>query len=410
MAAAAMPGGEDWDQEAARMVPVNKTIEILAALVGFDTVSRNTNLPLIGWVEDYLGRLGVPSRRIPDASGAKANLWATIGPAGVPGIILSGHTDVVPVDGQAWSSDPFRLAERDGRLYGRGATDMKGFDACCLAAVPAMIARPLSRPIHLAFSYDEEVGCVGVRGLIASLPYGGAMPAACVVGEPTGMNVVTGHKGKRSYRVTVRGRTCHSSLAPQGVNAVEYAARLIVKIREIGERLARHGPRDPLYDVPYSTAHTGVVQGGTALNIVPDACTVEFEFRAIAADDIDALGEEVKAYARDVLEPEMRAVAPEAAIAFELRSGFPGLDTPPDDDVIRLAKTLAGKDRHEKVAYGTEAGLFANAGIPSVVIGPGSIDRAHKADEFIAVAELDACGAFLGRLIEYCRGLSIAAL
>jgi acetylornithine deacetylase len=386
------------------MVPVDKTIEILAALVGFDTVSRNSNLALVDWVEAYLGDLGVSPRRIPDATGAKACLWATIGPPGVPGIILSGHTDVVPVDGQAWSSDPFRLAERGGLLYGRGAADMKGFDACCLAAVPAMLARPLARPIHLALSYDEEVGCVGVRRLIAALPFEGAMPSACVVGEPTGMNVVTGHKGKRSFRVTVHGRTCHSSLAPQGVNAVEYAARLIVKVRDIGERLARLGPRDPLYDIPYSTAHTGVVQGGTALNIVPDACTFEFEFRAIAADDIDGLAEEMKAYAREVLEPEMRAVAPEAAIAFELRSGFPGLDTPAGDDVIRLAKTLAGNDRHEKVAFGTEAGLFAAAGIPSVVIGPGSIDQAHKADEFIAVAELEKCGAFLGRLIQHCRG------
>jgi acetylornithine deacetylase len=385
------------------MVPVDKTKEILAALVGFDTVSRNSNLPLIAWIEDYLGRLGVPSRRIPDATGEKANLWATIGPAGAPGTILSGHTDVVPVDGQAWSSDPFRLAERGGRLYGRGATDMKGFDACCLAAVPAMLAQPLARPIHLAFSHDEEVGCVGVRSLIAALPQEPAMPSACIVGEPTGMNVVIGHKGKRSFRVAVSGRTCHSSLAPHGVNAVEYAARLIVKIREIGERLKHHGARDPLYDVPYSTAHTGVVQGGTALNIVPDACTFEFEFRAIAADAIDALGEEATAYARDVLEPEMRQVAPEAAIAFELKSGFPGLETPADDRVIALAKMLSGRERHEKVAYGTEAGLFAAAGIPSVVIGPGSIDQAHKADEFIAVAELERCGAFLGRLIEHSR-------
>jgi acetylornithine deacetylase len=411
--AAALPGGNDRarerrmrrvTEEAARMVPMQQTIEILAALVGFDTVSRNANLPLIEWIENYLDGFGVPSQRISDSSGSKANLWVTIGPAGVPGTILSGHTDVVPVDGQAWSSNPFRLAERGGRLYGRGATDMKGFDACCLAAVPEMLARPLARPIHLAFSYDEEVGCVGVRDLIAMLPYGAAMPSACVVGEPTEMNVVIGHKGKRSFRVTVSGRTCHSSLAPLGVNAVEYAARLIVKIRETGERLRRDGARDPLYDIPYTTTHTGTVQGGTALNIVPDACTLEFEFRAIAADDIDALAEQVMTFARDELEPEMRRIAPEAGIAFELRSGFPGLDTAPGDDVIALAKTLSGTDRHAKVAYGTEAGLFAAAGIPSVVIGPGSIDQAHKADEFIAVAELAKCGAFLDRLIAHSRG------
>jgi acetylornithine deacetylase len=242
-----------------------------------------------------------------------------------------------------------------------------------------------------------------VRSLIAALPFRAAMPAACIVGEPTGMSVVIGHKGKRSFRVTVGGRTCHSSLAPLGVNAVEYAARLIVKIRDIGERLARHGARDPLYDVPCSTAHTGVVQGGTALNIVPDACSFEFEFRAIAADDIDALCEEVQAYAREELESEMRAVAPEAGIAFEVKSGFPGLDTAPGDAVIALAKSLSRTDGHAKVAYGTEAGLFAAAGIPSVVIGPGSIDQAHKADEFIAIAELAKCGAFLERLIAHSR-------
>lgn len=386
------------------MARVEKTIEILAALVGFDTTSRNSNLALIGWIEHYLDGLGVAYQRIPDGTGSKANLWATIGSPEVPGFILSGHTDVVPVDGQAWSSDPFRLAQRDGRLFGRGTADMKGFDACCLAAVPAMLARPLARPIHLAFSYDEEVGCVGVRDLIAFLARAPAKPAACFVGEPTGMNVVIGHKAKRSFRVEVRGRTCHSSLAPHGVNAVEYAARLIARIRDINDRLAQRGARDPLYDVPHTTAHTGVVHGGTALNIVPDACTFEFEFRSIAADDLDALTDEVTVYAREKLEPEMRAVAPEAGITLQLRSGFPGLETPPGVDVVRLAMTLTDRRDPEKVAYGTEAGLFAAAGIPSVVIGPGSIDQAHKADEFIAVSELAACGGFLDRLVEHCRG------
>src|SRR5215831_7519174 len=375
--------------EGRRMVPVHDTIEVLAALVGFDTTSRNSNLELIGWIETYLDRLGVPHRRIPDASGLKANLWATIGPPEVPGYILSGHTDVVPTDGQAWSSDPFRLSERNGRLYGRGTTDMKGFDACCLAAVPAMLARPLARPLHLAFSYDEEVGCIGVRGLIALLEKEKLRPAGCIVGEPTEMKAVIGHKAKRSFEVTVRGRTCHSSLAPHGVNAVEYAALLIARIRAVNDRLARHGARDPLYDVPYTTAHTGVVQGGTALNIVPDTCTFQFEFRSIAADNSDELTAEVTAYAREELEPDMRAVAPEAGIEFVVRSGFPGLETAADAPIVELVKTLAAADGHEKVAYGTEAGLFAAAGIPSVVIGPGTIDQAHKADEFIARAELE---------------------
>jgi acetylornithine deacetylase len=384
------------------MTRAQRSIEILEALVGFDTTSRNSNLPLIAWIENYLDGCGIAHERIPDRTGAKSNVWATIGPLATPGYILSGHTDVVPVDGQSWSSDPFRLTRRDGRLFGRGAADMKGFLACCLAAAPDMAARKLARPIHLAISYDEEVGCVGVRDLIAHLQRAPVKPVGCFVGEPTEMAVVIGHKGKRSLRVDVRGRTCHSSLAPQGVNAVEYAARLIVKIRDIGERFAREGARDALYDVPYTTAHTGLVNGGTALNIVPDNCTFEFEFRTIAADDADALIEEVANYARKQLEPEMKAVSREAGITLEEKSGFPGLETPHMSEAVRLAKRLAGTDEHAKVAFGTEAGLFAQAGIPSVVVGPGSIDQAHKADEFIAVSELEQCCAFIDRLIAHC--------
>jgi acetylornithine deacetylase len=381
---------------------VEKTTEILEALVGFDTTSRNSNLPVIAWIEAYLEGLGIAYERIPDPTGgAKANLWATVGAGQTPGYILSGHTDVVPVDGQAWVSDPFRLSARDGRLYGRGTADMKGFVACCLAAVPDMKA--LKRPIHLSFTYDEEVGCIGVRDIISYLEKAPVKPAGCFVGEPTGMGVVIGHKGKRSLRVTVRGRTCHSALAPHGVNAVEYAARLIARIREAADRLARDGARDPLYDVAYTTAHTGWVHGGTALNIVPDECAFAFEFRSIAADDPDAMVAEVAAYAKDVLEPEMKAVAPEAGFTFELMSGFPGLDTPPASELIGLTKDLAGHATHAKVAFGTEAGRFSAAGIPSVVIGPGFIDQAHKADEFIAVSELAACGTFIDRLIAHCE-------
>ncbi len=379
-----------------------KAVEVLEALVSFDTTSRNSNLPLIAWVEIYLDKLGVAHERIPNASGTKANLWATIGPNDTAGYILSGHTDTVPVDGQSWTSDPFQLTRRDGRLYGRGATDMKGFVACCLAAVPDMLARDLKRPIHLAFSYDEEVGCIGARDIAARLKDAAMKPIACFVGEPTEMEVVIGHKSKRSFYVTVHGRTCHSSLAPQGVNAVEYAARLVAKIREISDRLARQGARDELYDVPFTTAHTGILHGGTALNIVPDVCTLEFEFRAIAADSLDALTDKVIGYARDLLEPEMRAVAPEAGITFDLRSSFPGLDTQPAAQVVSLTKQLAGRNGHGKVAYGTEAGLYDGVGIPTVVVGPGSIEQAHKADEFVAISEIEKCGAFLDRLVSHC--------
>jgi acetylornithine deacetylase len=381
---------------------VARTISVLEGLVGFDTTSRNSNLALIGWVEAYLDRLGVGHARVPDETGAKANLIATIGNPDVPGYILSGHTDVVPVDGQNWSSDPFRLSQRDGRLYGRGACDMKGFVACCLAAVPDMLTRELKQPIHLAFSYDEEVGCIGVRGIIDRLRHWPVRPAACFVGEPTCMQVVIGHKAKRSVAATVRGRTVHSSLAPLGVNAVEYAARVISKIRDIAERLEREGARDPLYDVPHSTAHTGLVHGGSALNIVPDQCTFEYEFRTIASDAPDALADEVATYAHDVLEPQMKAVAPEAGITLRDRSSFPGLDTAPASEIVGLSAAFSGRNDLAKVAFGTEAGGYAADGIPSVVVGPGSIDQAHKADEFIAVSELEKCGAFIDRLIEHC--------
>jgi acetylornithine deacetylase len=377
--------------------------DILASLVSFDTVSRNSNLDLIAWVEGYLDKLGVKHQRVYDETGKKSNLWATLGPKDVPGFILSGHTDVVPVDDQTWTDSPFRLTERDGKLYGRGSTDMKGYVACCLAAVPDMLKANLKKPLHLAFSYDEEVGCWGVRRMIPKIVEDAAKPIACFVGEPTEMDVVIGHKGKRSFKVIVHGRTCHSSLAPLGVNAVEYAARVIARIRDIGDRLAKSGTRDELYDVPFTTAHTGYLHGGTALNIVPDIATFEFEFRVLSADKSSVLAQEVIDYAKNVLEPEMKKVAPEAGFEFQDRSEFAGLDTSPDAEVTQLAKQLAGRNSHSKVAYGTEGGLFAAAGIPTVVCGPGNIDQAHKADEFIKITELEKCGVFLDRLIALCE-------
>jgi acetylornithine deacetylase len=376
--------------------------DILSALVGFDTVSRNSNLELIAWVETYLDGLGVKHERIYDDTGKKSNLWATVGPADVPGFILSGHTDVVPVDDQNWTDSPFRLTERDGKLYGRGSTDMKGYVACCLAAVPDMLKSNLRKPLHLAFSYDEEVGCIGARGIVAKLPERPAKPIACFVGEPTEMDVVIGHKAKRSLKVTVHGRTCHSSLAPMGVNSVEYAARVIAKIRDISDRMAKSGARDELYDVPFTTGHTGYLHGGTALNIVPDTATFEFEFRTIAADKSATLAKEVIDYARNELEPEMKAVAPEAGFDFEDRSEFAGLNTAENAEVTLLAKQLTGRNSHSKVAYGTEAGLYSDAGVPTIVCGPGNIDQAHKADEFIRINELEKCGTFLDRLIALC--------
>ncbi|KIN73323.1 acetylornithine deacetylase [Sulfitobacter guttiformis] len=376
--------------------------EILAQLIAFDTTSRNSNLPLIEYIERYLDSYSVSSRRVYDATGLKANLFATIGPAEAQGAILSGHTDTVPVEGQNWASDPFTLEARGGKLFGRGSCDMKGFIACALAAVPDLVARPLAKPVHLAFSYDEEVGCVGVVGLLEMLKANPVNAAFCIVGEPTLMTVMTGHKAKRSMQVTVRGRSCHSSLAPQGVNAVDYAARIIVRMQDIAQRLAEKGGRDEAYDVPHSTAHTGVVTGGTALNIVPDLCSITCEFRVLPFEDADALVAELKAYAKNELEPAMQQIAPEAGIQIDLYAQFPGLDTDPAQQVVPLAKRFAGGNSQGKVAFGTEGGRFHEMlGVPTVICGPGSIVQAHKPDEYIEITQLDACDAFMVRLAEW---------
>ncbi|TVR11371.1 MAG: acetylornithine deacetylase [Salinarimonadaceae bacterium] len=382
----------------------DRIVSILSTLVAFDTTSRNSNLELIAWVEAFLQPLGFRMERIYDETGTKANLWASIGPVDAPGFILSGHTDVVPVDGQAWSSDPFTLRAEGGRIYGRGTCDMKGFLAACLARAQDMAIARLARPIHLAFSYDEEIGCVGGRQLAEWIARQPVQPEACFVGEPSNMQVVIGHKGKLSMIARVRGLTRHSSLAPEGVNAVEFGALLVAEIRRIAEELQASGPRDALYDVPHSTAHVGIMRGGTALNIVPDECEIRFEVRVVGQDDADSLVARIVDYARSELEPRMRAVDPATGIDFEMFAGFPGLDTAPDEPVATLAKRLAARNDHAKVAYGTEGGLFHRvAGVPTVIVGPGSIAQAHQADEWIAEVELAKCDAFVANLIAHCE-------
>ncbi len=375
-------------------------VDLAEKLISFDTTSRESNLDLIAYVEAYLSKLGIESRRVLSEDGAKANLFATIGPPDVPGIVLSGHTDVVPVDGQEWDSDPFRMERRDGRLFGRGTSDMKSFIAVALAHAPQFLAADLKIPIHFAFSYDEEVGCIGVRRLLdmmAGLP---VRPAMCIVGEPTSMRVMVGHKGKLSMYCHVRGLEAHSSLAPRAVNAVEYAAELVVHLRRMAQRIMKEGPHDDEYDVHHTTVHTGVIEGGTALNIVPKDCSFEFEFRHIAQDDPEVLLGEVVRYAKETLEPQMRAVDPATGITFEERSAIPALDTGPDEEVVRLAKALTRRNDHGKVAFGTEAGLFQRqAGIPTVIVGPGSIEQAHRPNEFIEVAQIDKCREFMDRLL-----------
>ena len=379
--------------------PTPQTIDMIKRLVAFDTVSRNSNLGLIAFVQEYLADLGVDAALTFDDARAKANLFATLGPPDRPGVVLSGHTDVVPVDGQDWHADPFTVAEREDKLFGRGTADMKSFIAVALAAVPEMLAHRLSRPIHLALSYDEEVGCLGVPRLLAALAALPVRPAACIVGEPTEMTVVTGHKGKKSLRCRVRGLACHSSLAPSGVNAIEMAAEVVSYLTRMGRRFRDQGPHDPAFDPPYTTVQTGVMAGGTAVNIVPAECSFEVEFRNLPVHDPEAACREVKAFAERELVPGMQAISPDTGFAWEESPGFPGLDTAEDADVTGLAKALSGVNATGKVSFGTEAGLFHEAGIPAIVCGPGSIEQAHKPDEFIALEQVAACEAFIARLI-----------
>ncbi|MDI9767412.1 acetylornithine deacetylase [Pantoea dispersa] len=371
---------------------------LLEHLVAFDTTSRESNLALIDFCWRYLSGLGVTCELMHNAERSKANLYARLGPAGSGGVMLSGHSDVVPVDGQTWTVPPFALTERDGKLYGRGTADMKGFLACMLAAVPHFLAQPLRQPLHLAISYDEEVGCLGVRSLVKALAQRSDRPAICLIGEPTELRPVLGHKGKLAMRCDVQGAACHSAYAPQGVNAVEYAAKLIQRLTVIGERLAAPERQDARFDPPFTTVQTGVIHGGRALNIVPDACSFDFEVRTLPQEDAQQVAEELVAYAQQTLEPQMRAVQPASAIRFSPLSAYPGLDTAAHSAAAQLIARLSGSDSFGTVAFGTEGGLFAAAGIPCVVCGPGSMEQGHKPDEFITLAQLDACDSLLRRL------------
>ena len=386
------------------MTDLSSTLAILEKLVGFDTTSRNSNIPCTDWIRAHLKGLGVEAETFVSPEGDKHNLYAIIGPKDVPGYVLSAHTDVVPVDGQAWSTDPFTLTVKDGKAFGRGACDMKGFLACTLAMAPEMLRKPLRTPIHLAYSYDEEVGCTGVRDMLEPLSKREPRPIAAFIGEPSSMQVIVGHKGGQRVICHVSGKAAHSSLAPRGVNAVEWGARLVARIKDMAEAQEARGARDPLYDVPHSTLHCGIFQGGTSPNIVPHAAEISFECRHISGDDPMSYIGEIMRYAREELEPRMKAIEPTAGFTFELRPHLPALETAPDHQAVTLAKRLAGRNDHAKVAYGTEASLFQDmAGIPSVVVGPGDIDQAHKPDEWIALSELEKCNAFIARLIDECR-------
>lgn len=388
------------DTMAAARIP---SIEMLKRLVAFDTTSRNSNMPLMDFARNYLADFGIESALVFNDTGQKANLYATCGPPDKPGIMLSGHSDCVPIDGQDWNSDPFNVIERDGKLYGRGTSDMKSFIALALSAVPDLVSAKLKTPVHLAFSYDEEVGCLGVKRLIAQLEGMPIKPKACIVGEPTRMQVVTGHKGKLSTCCHVHGFECHSALAPKGVNAVEIAAELVARLRQMARRMQEEGPFDAAFDPPFTTVHTGMIQGGTALNIVPKHCTFEAEIRNLPTHDPEPLLAEIKQYAEEVLLPEMRKISKDAGISWEALPGYPGLVGQEDTDVARLAQALSGSTEAGRVSFGTEAGLFQGAGIPAVVCGPGSIEQAHKPNEYISLEQIARGEKFIAELLDACR-------
>ncbi|WP_019936283.1 acetylornithine deacetylase [Bordetella sp. FB-8] len=373
----------------------------LSTLVGIDTTSRNSNLALIETVRDWLGGQGVQSWLAHNESGDKANLFATLPAADGTvqgGVVLSGHTDVVPVDGQDWDSDPFVLAEKDGRLYGRGTADMKSFIATSLALVPEFLAMPRKKPIHLAFSYDEEVGCVGAPVMLAELQGRGIKADGCVVGEPTNMQVVVAHKGVNLFNCRVHGKAAHSSLTPQGCNAIEYAARLICRIRDIADAMKAQGPYDAFFDVPFSTMTTNQIRGGIAVNTIPALCEFNYEFRNLPGIPADQIQSQVERYVREELLPRMQAEYADARIDIHTGASAPGLDATEEEAITQLARALTADRSVRKVAYGTEAGLFQSVGIPAVVCGPGDIQQAHKPNEFIELSQLEGCERFLRRL------------
>jgi acetylornithine deacetylase len=370
---------------------MSKSVSYLEKLIAFATVSRDSNLELIAYVQSVLKKIGVESTLVHNADGTKANLWATIGSADVAGVALSAHTDVVPVEGQNWSSDPFLLAKRGDNLYGRGSADMKGFIACCLAMAEVAVTRKLKTPIHFAFSYDEEIGCIGVRRLIDMLKTLPVRPRFCIVGEPTMLQVVTAHKGKLGYRVTAHGLEAHSSLAPIGVNAIYMACDLISEIRSIQTDIAAHGARDGDYEVAYTTLHVGKISGGVAMNIVPNDASFDFEIRYLPQDDGLAIAARIRD-AAEIVAAGFRSVYPDARFSFTDLQSYPAMDTPVDSDVVNFVRALTGGNSTGKITFGTEGGLFQQElGIPAVVCGPGNIAVAHKPDEYVSVAQMALC-------------------
>ena len=379
--------------------PALDTPTLLERLIGYPTVSRSSNLELIDFAANYLDDLGARTTIDYNADRTRANLHAVIGPDDTPGIVLSGHSDVVPVDGQDWRMDPFVAKRGDARVYGRGSADMKGFLAAMLALAPAAAKRRLRQPLHFVFSYDEEIGCVGVRSLIDTMRDWPVRPRFCIVGEPTAMRPAIAHKGKVSASCHCRGVPAHSALPDLGVSAIHLAADVIAAIRRIQREVIEHGRRDDAYAVPYTTLHVGTITGGTALNIVPEHCRFDFEIRHLPADDSNELLARLDEAVGELLEP-VRSTFAAADIRIEITNQYPALETVATHDAVSMVKRLTGIDEHDKLAFGTEGGLFQQQlDLPTVVCGPGSMDQGHKRDEYVTLEQLDRCDRFLARLL-----------
>jgi acetylornithine deacetylase len=380
---------------------VASALEWITRLVSLDTTSRGSNLILIDLVAKELRRHGLKPAILPNEDWTKANLVVTI-PARDGstdgGTALSGHTDVVPVDGQVWDTDPFTPQVRDGLLFGRGTADMKSFIGVILAALPALTRAPLLEPVHIMLSYDEEVGCLGGKHLVNELAALNIRPAVCIVGEPTGMRVISAHKSIDVLELTVNGVSAHSSMTPRGVNAIEYACRAVVFIRALADELRDNGPYDNAYDVPYTTASVNGITGGVAKNIVADRCQVEFEFRSISAVDRDRVGARIETFCAD-LQREMRRENPKARVDLRRTAAVPGLESDPGGRAVRLGEAAGGIPSTSKVTYGSEAGLFQAAGFETIVCGPGEIQQAHTANEYVELDQIRSCATFLDNLV-----------
>lgn len=375
--------------------------EMIERLVGFDTTSRESNLPLIDFVRDYLDGYGIKSDLVFDDERNKANLYATIGPEDIGGVVLSGHTDVVPVDGQAWDSDPFALVERDDKLFGRGTCDMKGFVAIALARVPEFLEHKLTSPVHFALSFDEEVGCLGVRPLIEHIVDNLPRPKIVIVGEPTNMTVVNAHKSGYSFVTEVTGVEAHSSVTHLGVNSIMAASELIGELGRVGAEMMARADQSGRFDPPYTTVHVGTIEGGTALNIVPRCCSFHWEYRGMPGQDDDEIPDRFNGFAEGTVLPKMRAVSDEAQIETTCVNDVPGLTPQEGSPAEALALRLAQQNDTFAVSYGTEAGLFQEAGMPTVICGPGDILQAHKPNEFLTLEQVDRCEQFMRRLVKH---------